>query len=69
MYISTNHESNRGIHTANELDNGKRKPLQDVARKDETYANTICLVARDIRERDIINNSFILKSSTEISYK
>ena len=28
-----------------------------------------CLVARDIRERDIVNNSFILKSSTEIGYK
>ena len=27
------------------------------------------LVARDIRERDIVNNSFILKSSTEIGYK
>ena len=29
----------------------------------------VCLVARDVRERDIVNNSFILKSSTEISYK
>ena len=28
-----------------------------------------CLVAQDIRKRDIVNNSFILKSSTEISYK